>query len=459
MPLLTTTATKSRNARRLSLLAFAPLLLAPLRGTKAQGTFVGRWSIEYPLNLRVVDGVESSTGTGRARLTLTQRGDSVIGTWEVLAPVTIPMPPKRTLRGVAVGGRLQLQAEPTTAIIASVRDTHTLTIITRYDLRVKGDTLVGTEIRTPNDPAFPAASRPFVAIRDRIPEGITTLPPRGAPPTDERFSTFDSHGVPVHYVESGSGDPVVLIHGFSADLEMWNPVRYELSKQFHVIAIDCRGHGESGKPHEPSAYGIEMVNDVVRLLDHLGISKAHIVGYSMGGSIALKMLQTHPDRMLSVVSGGSWGFRATDERWDSTLVKNLLAGVPLDRAMGVGVPGTPTMSTEPEAPVTPVTIQGLRGVGAARSVGPQQDSRALGAQRAGNVGLYVDYSQFKRNRVPALVIHGANDNPTMYTEIEHTLANAEFMVVQGTGHGSTPESPEFIADLRDFLARHSSTKR
>src|SRR6476646_9017100 len=125
MPLLATAVTKSPNAGRLSLLAFAPLLLAPLRGITAQSTVVGRWSIEYPLNLRVVNGVESSTGTGRARLTLTQHGDSVIGTWEVLAPVTIPMPPKRTLRGVAAGGRLQLQAEPTTAVIASVSDTHT----------------------------------------------------------------------------------------------------------------------------------------------------------------------------------------------------------------------------------------------------------------------------------------------------------------------------------------------
>jgi len=82
-------------------------------------------------------------------------------------------------------------------------------------------------------------------------------------------TTFDSNGVPIHYVASGSGEPVVLIHGFSADLSMWDSVRVRLASDHRVIAMDCRGHGRSGKPHEPGAYGIEMVNDVTRLLDHL----------------------------------------------------------------------------------------------------------------------------------------------------------------------------------------------
>jgi len=122
-------------------------------------------------------------------------------------------------------------------------------------------------------------------------------------------TTFTSAGVPIHYLESGSGPPVILIHGWSADLHMWDDIRARLAAKYEVVALDCRGHGRSGKPHEPSAYGIEMVNDVVRLLDHLAIKQANVVGYSMGGSIALKMLETHPERLLSVVSGASEGFR------------------------------------------------------------------------------------------------------------------------------------------------------
>jgi len=64
------------------------------------------------------------------------------------------------------------------------------------------------------------------------------------------------------------GRPVVLIHGFSATAEMWDPVRADLSSRYWVIAMDCRGHGRSGKPHDPGAYGIAMVNDVIALLDH-----------------------------------------------------------------------------------------------------------------------------------------------------------------------------------------------
>ena len=52
---------------------------------------------------------------------------------------------------------------------------------------------------------------------------------------------------------------------------------------YRVIALDCRGHGQSGKPQDPGQYGLEMVRDVVRLLDHLNVERAHVVGYAMGG--------------------------------------------------------------------------------------------------------------------------------------------------------------------------------
>ncbi|MCE9547954.1 MAG: alpha/beta hydrolase [Planctomycetia bacterium] len=59
-----------------------------------------------------------------------------------------------------------------------------------------------------------------------------------------------------------------------------------MSKNFQVIALDVRGHGLSDKPTREDAYGPELVGDVIRLMDHLHIKKAHIVGYSMGGIIA-----------------------------------------------------------------------------------------------------------------------------------------------------------------------------
>src|SRR5262249_189666 len=78
-----------------------------------------------------------------------------------------------------------------------------------------------------------------------------------------------------------------------------------LAKDYRVIAPDLRGHGKSDKPTGDKQYGIEMVEDLVRLLDHLKIKKAHAVGYSMGALITGKLLATHPDRPLSATLVGA----------------------------------------------------------------------------------------------------------------------------------------------------------
>src|SRR5262245_60178433 len=100
--------------------------------------------------------------------------------------------------------------------------------------------------------------------------------------------SFDSNGVKIRYTDQGKGEPVLLIHGFGANAEMqWAlpGVVKDLAKDYRVIAYDNRGHGKSDKPHDPKKYGAEMVEDAVRLLDHLKIKKAHVVGYSMGAII------------------------------------------------------------------------------------------------------------------------------------------------------------------------------
>ncbi len=119
--------------------------------------------------------------------------------------------------------------------------------------------------------------------------------------------TFDANGVKIHYFVEGSGDPVVLIHGLysSAELNWRVPgVMAALAKDHKVIALDLPGFGLSDRPDREDAYGLQMVEDVVLLLDHLKIQKAHVVGYSMGGMVALKLISRHPERVLSGVLGG-----------------------------------------------------------------------------------------------------------------------------------------------------------
>jgi pimeloyl-ACP methyl ester carboxylesterase len=119
--------------------------------------------------------------------------------------------------------------------------------------------------------------------------------------------SFDAHGVKIAYFVQGKGEPVVLIHGWlsSAGINWILPgTQALLAKDFQVISLDMRGHGTSDKPLDEAAYGPELVEDIVRLLDHLKIKKAHIVGYSMGGIVAGNFIVKHPDRVLSGTLGG-----------------------------------------------------------------------------------------------------------------------------------------------------------
>jgi pimeloyl-ACP methyl ester carboxylesterase len=133
--------------------------------------------------------------------------------------------------------------------------------------------------------------------------------------------TFDANGVKIAYFVQGKGEPVVLIHGWlsAAGINWALPgTSALLARDHHVIAVDVRGHGLSDKPTKEEDYGPQLVQDVVRLLDHLKIKKAHIVGYSMGGIIAGNFIAKHPDRVLSGTLGGmgwlkiggaaQWGF-------------------------------------------------------------------------------------------------------------------------------------------------------
>jgi pimeloyl-ACP methyl ester carboxylesterase len=98
---------------------------------------------------------------------------------------------------------------------------------------------------------------------------------------------FDSAGVPIYFEDRGAGDPVVLVHGFASNADNnWGVTGWLdlLARSYRVVALDCRGHGKSGKPHDVADYaGTIMEDDVVRLMDHLSIRRALLMGYSMGG--------------------------------------------------------------------------------------------------------------------------------------------------------------------------------
>ncbi len=118
---------------------------------------------------------------------------------------------------------------------------------------------------------------------------------------------FTVKGVKIHYLTEGQGEPVLLIHGWYSSAAMnWQlPGTMDvLAKDHFVIAYDLPGYGRSDKPADAAAYGSQWVEDAAALLDHLHIKKAHIVGYSLGGIIALNFIVHHPDRAISGAMGG-----------------------------------------------------------------------------------------------------------------------------------------------------------
>ncbi|HEX8164212.1 MAG TPA: alpha/beta hydrolase [Beijerinckiaceae bacterium] len=123
---------------------------------------------------------------------------------------------------------------------------------------------------------------------------------------------FTSAGVRIAFVDfapAGGGDPILLVHGFASNHAV-NWVNTLWTKTlgaagFRVIALDNRGHGQSQKLYEPALYHTSlMAEDARALLDHLGIERADVMGYSMGARIAVHLALAHPDRVRSLLMGG-----------------------------------------------------------------------------------------------------------------------------------------------------------
>ncbi len=120
---------------------------------------------------------------------------------------------------------------------------------------------------------------------------------------------FDSDGVQIAYRDEGNGEPVLLIHGFASNSDVnwvgpsWTQTLTDAG--YRVIAIDNRGHGESQKLYDEAAYGAPlMAEDARRLLDHLEIAHAHVMGYSMGARIGAFLAINHTVRVKSLILSG-----------------------------------------------------------------------------------------------------------------------------------------------------------
>lgn len=259
------------------------------------------------------------------------------------------------------------------------------------------------------------------------------------------MSTFDSAGVPIHYIESGAGAPVVLVHSYAGDLEtQWvdTGVFDGLAKQYRVIAFDRRGHGRSGKPHQTAAYGVQITRDIVRLMDHLGIDRAHIVGYSLGAHLVAQLLTLAPERFLSATLGGGTGRR----HWSAEEAKQ--AEIEADE-MARGSLRSQMLRLWPKDKPPPSEKAIARS---SKSYLRGKDARALAEVRRSNADQVFETSALAGVDVPLLGIVGSEDPyRASYGELLAVLPRMQLVVIEGADHPSAGRRGEFLEALEAFL--------
>lgn len=263
--------------------------------------------------------------------------------------------------------------------------------------------------------------------------------------------TFDSAGVPIFYVDEGprDADPVILVHGFAANGDInWRApgIVDALKDSYRVITVDNRGHGLSGKPHNPDQYGIEMVNDIVRLMDHLEIQKAHVVGYSMGAFITLKFITTHPERLLSAMPcGAGWSKpEGANLAMINTLADDLEHGRGFDALVRRLSPG----GKEPTAWKFASVNFFLSRI---------NDTLALAASVRGFNSLVVSEEELRKNTVPVRSVVGTIDPLRDGVDaMKDVMANLDVVYLNGFNHITAMKAPGLRENIRGFLDAHRS---
>ena len=255
---------------------------------------------------------------------------------------------------------------------------------------------------------------------------------------------------------AGAGPLVVFLHGIGGNRTNWREQIEGLSDTFLCAAWDARGYGASDD-YEGALALSQFNDDLLRVLDYFGRPAAHLVGLSMGGTIAQNFYRHHPEKVLSMVLADTRnGFqRHNSEEFLRRREAPLLAGrSPADIAPSLA----PTLAS-PGA--SREVIQRLT-----ESIAALHKESYLKTLRASTLAPQSDefrgmsgYVDMATVRVPTLVVCGSEDQvtpPAMSQELAEGIAGAHLAMIEGAGHLSNIEKPErFNALLRAFLGRHA----
>lgn len=283
-----------------------------------------------------------------------------------------------------------------------------------------------------------ASVRPFEEVRRTLPE--------------DRFLKVG--GQLVHIEQAGSGEPVILLHGFGASTYSWRNVMPALAASFRVIAIDLNGFGYTQRPRTFESYTREGQADLVlRVMDGLGIRSAHLMGHSYGGGLSLFIASRYPERVRSLVLvDSSAPTYANDRRSRAASLKPLLG---LYLRSIVLRPGTVRRallhSFYDDSLVTPELVHEYYE--RLRVEGVVDAYHGLTAPTRNQ----PEPVELEKIRVPALIVWGAEDlliSVAAGRRAAERMPDAEFVVLEGVGHVPMEEKPEELVRLvLPFLER------
>ena len=262
-------------------------------------------------------------------------------------------------------------------------------------------------------------------------------------------------GLRLHVTCSGTGPPLALLHGFTGSGATWESLRGALDARHTIIAIDLPGHGRSAAPDDPARYALDrFADDLVTVLDALGMDRIALLGYSLGGRAALRFALRHPSRIAAlIVESASPGIADAAERSSRRAADDALAetierdGVESFVAWWERLPLWASQASLPEA-------------ARARLHGQRLDNRPRGlANSLRGAGAGVDPPVFDRLAtldVPALIIAGAVDEKYVAggQQMATALRAAHLAIVPDVGHATHLERPDaFAALVSGFLDR------
>jgi len=260
------------------------------------------------------------------------------------------------------------------------------------------------------------------------------------------------------YDVDGSGEPVVLIGGFTMVKESWELQVVELAKRFRVVTFDNRGVGDTTVPAEPFTVG-DMAADTAGFMDTLGIASAHIIGVSMGGLIAQVLALDYADRVEKVVLGctSHGGRHAVQPRGEvmEVLAKASDPTLPVEESVRMRLP---VVFSERFIREEPERLEEF-----VRSSVKYWPTPEGAAGQFGALSVFNVKRRLGEIRCPVLVITGSEDRmmpPENSRLLAEGIEGAEHYVVNGAGHSFFLEEPDEVNGvLIDFLSKQESQTR